>query len=241
MKRLTSARLSASGSGPCPAGALRLFRFALDLTARLVGVGSVLSLRGLLPSPLVCFLVFRGLLLRRFLRLLGLDLLGLDGLGLRHGLAALVDGLGLLLGDHQLVLDPPAPLRDPGALADPPTQVVELRAADVAAGDHLEALHLRRVDRKGALHADPEGLLADGERLPRAAPLALEHDALEHLGPSPVALDYLEVHLDAVTRREGRNPLRLAPLDALDDAAHDLNPCVSIAAPGRQQAGKKPR
>src|SRR5918995_1527062 len=207
MKRLTSARLSASGSGPCPAGALRLFRFALDLTARLVGVGSVLSLKGLLPSSLVCFLVF----------------------------------LGLLLRDHQLVLDPPAPLRDPGALADPPTQVVELRAADVAAGDHLEALHLRRVDRKGALHADPEGLLADGERLPRAAPLALEHDALEHLGPSPVALDYLEVHLDAVTRREGRNPLRLAPLDALDDAAHDLNPCVSIAAPGRQQAGKKPR
>ena len=79
-----------------------------------------------------------------------------------------VDRLGLLLGDHELVLDPPAPLRDPGALADPPPQVVELGSAHVAPGDDLQPLDLRRVDREGPLDSDPERLLADRERLPRA-------------------------------------------------------------------------
>ena len=89
------------------------------------------------------------------------------------------------LGDHQVVLDPPAPLGDPGALADPAAQVVELGPADVAAGDDLEPLDLRRVDREGPLDADPERLLADREGLAGAGAAAGDHDALEDLGAPP--------------------------------------------------------
>jgi hypothetical protein len=49
------------------------------------------------------------------------------------------------------------------------------------------------VERKGSLDPDAEGLLADGEGLARPAPLPLDHDALEDLGPLTVALDDLEV------------------------------------------------
>ena len=125
------------------------------------------------------------------------------GLALRDALG--VDRLGLLgLGDHELVLDPPAPLGDPGALADPAAQVVELRPADVAPGHDLEPLDLRRVHRERPLDPDPERLLADRERLPRAAALAGDHDALEDLGPPAGALDHLEVDAHPVARREPR-------------------------------------
>ena len=88
-----------------------------------------------------------------------------------------VDALGvdrrrlLGLGEDEIVLDPPAALGDPGALADAAAQVVELRPADVAAGDDLELLDLRRVDRERALDADAERLLANGEGLARAGAL----------------------------------------------------------------------
>ena len=124
------------------------------------------------------------------------------------------------LGDHQLVLDSPAALGDPGALADLPAQVVELRAADVAARCDLELLDLRRVEREGPLDADSEGVLADGEGLAGAAALALDHDALEHLGPAAVALDHLEVDPHAVAGAELGALLENALLEALDDCAH---------------------
>ncbi len=159
--------------------------------------------------------------------LLGLAGLALGVLGRWHRLGLLErDALGvergrlLGLGEDQVVLDPPAALGDPGALADPPAQVVELRPADVAAGDDLEPLDLRRVDRKGSLDPDPERLLADRERLARAAALAADHDPLEDLGPPAGALDHLEVHADAIPGLEARDLLQLALLDALDDRAH---------------------
>jgi hypothetical protein len=77
------------------------------------------------------------------------------------------------------------------------------------------------VNRERALDADPERLLADGERLARAASLAADDDALEHLRAATVALDNLKVDADPVTRVEAGHPLELAPLDALDDRAHD--------------------
>src|SRR5213075_2559062 len=92
-----------------------------------------------------------------------------------------------------------------GALADALAQVVQLRAPDVAARGDLDALDLRRVHRERALHADAEGLLADGERLARAVALALDHDALEDLGPAARALDDLEVDLHPVAGLEGRD------------------------------------
>jgi hypothetical protein len=71
------------------------------------------------------------------------------------------------------------------------------------------------------LHADAERLLAHGEGLTRSGALALQHNPLEDLGAAPAPLDHLEVDPDAVARAEGGNPLlELAPLDAVDDAAH---------------------
>ena len=127
------------------------------------------------------------------------------GLGLGRLVVAFLDrGLGLadalgvdrlrLVGRggrrrDQLLVDPPAPLGDPGRLADPAAQVVELGPAHVAAGGDLEFLDLRRVQRERPLDADAEGLLADGEGLARARALALEDDALEDLGAAAAALD----------------------------------------------------
>ena len=107
-------------------------------------------------------------------------------------------------------------------LADAIAQVVELRAAHVAAGGDLDALDLRRVHGEHALHAYAEGLLAHGERLARAVALALDHDALEDLHPTARALDDLEVHLDAVAGREVGNAAQLRALDGFDDAAHNV-------------------
>ena len=120
--------------------------------------------------------------------------------------------VGLLLGAR------PAALAHPRAAADPVAQVVELGAADVAAGRHLDPLDLRRVQRERALHADAERLLADGEGLARAAALALDHDALEDLGAAARALDDLEVHPHAVARLEDGDAAQLGALDAFDDA-----------------------
>ena len=105
-----------------------------------------------------------------------LDALGVDRLRLGR------------LGEDQIVLDAPAALGHSGALADPAAQVVELGPADVAAGDDLEPLDLRRMDGEGPLDADPERLLANGERLTGAAALAGDDDALEDLGPPAGAL-----------------------------------------------------
>ena len=144
-----------------------------------------------------------------------------------------VDRLRLLAGGgdrrrDQLLVDAPAPLGDAGRLADPAAQVVELGPAHVAAGGDLEFLDLRRVQRERPLDADAEGLLADGEGLTRARALALEDDSLEDLGAAAVALDHLEVDAHAIARVEGGKALpQLAPLDAVDHAAHEV-PCARV-------------
>ena len=55
-----------------------------------------------------------------------------------------------------------------------------------------------------SLHADAEGLLADGEGLTDALTLALDHDTLEDLRAAARALDDLEVDAHAVARLELR-------------------------------------
>src|SRR5688500_11266157 len=60
-------------------------------------------------------------------------------------------------------------------------QVVELGAPNVADRDDLELFDLRRVQRKGALDADSEGLLADGERLAEAGAPALDEIGRAHV------------------------------------------------------------
>src|SRR4051812_40523156 len=113
-----------------------------------------------------------------------------------------------------------AALADAGALADAASQVVELRAAHVAAGGDLDALGLRRAHGGRALHADAEGLLADREGLAHPLALALDDDALEDLRTATRALDDLEVHLDAVAGLEARDAAQLGALEAVDDGAH---------------------
>src|SRR5215207_7935268 len=96
-------------------------------------------------------------------------------------------------------------LLDLGGLAAQLAQVVELGAADVAAGGDLDLLDDRGVHREGALDADTEADLADGEGLPDAAALAADDHALEELDPLAGTLDYAHVHLQRVAGAEVRD------------------------------------
>ncbi len=107
------------------------------------------------------------------------------------------------------------------ALADAVAQVVQLGPANVAARGQLDALDLGGVQREHALDADPEGLLAHGERLANAMALALDDDPLEDLHAPARTLDDLEVNLHAVARGEAGYAAQLRALDGFDDAAHN--------------------
>src|SRR5581483_11673655 len=120
-------------------------------------------------------------------------------------------------GKSGLVL---AQLADASLLADLAAQVVQLRAVHVADRLHLDPVDLRRVQREGALDADPERVLADGERLARPGALPLDHDPLEHLDARAGAFDDAEVHAHGVARLEPRDLAQLAALDVLDGRAH---------------------
>src|SRR4051812_44189480 len=113
-----------------------------------------------------------------------------------------------------------AALAHTGALADAATQVVELRAPDVAAGGDLDLLDLRRVQGERALDTDAEGLLAHREGLTDALALALDDDAFEDLRAAPRALDDLEVDLDAVPGLEAGDAAQLRALEGVDYGAH---------------------
>jgi hypothetical protein len=60
------------------------------------------------------------------------------------------------------------------------------------------------VEWECALDADPERLLADGERLPHARALALDDDALEDLDAAALSFDHLEVDAHGVAGLELR-------------------------------------
>jgi hypothetical protein len=83
-------------------------------------------------------------------------------------------------------------------------QVVQLRPVDVADRLHLDPFDLRRVHGEGALDADAEGLLADGERLPNARALTLDDDPLEDLDTAALPLDHLKVHAHRIAGLELR-------------------------------------
>jgi hypothetical protein len=60
------------------------------------------------------------------------------------------------------------------------------------------------VERERPLDTDTERLLADGERLANAGPLALDDDALEDLDAAALTLDHLEVDAHRVAGLEVR-------------------------------------
>src|SRR3954452_4991118 len=105
----------------------------------------------------------------------------------------------------QSARDDVALLLDLGGLAAQLAEVVQLGAADVTADEDLDLLDDRGVHREGALHADAEADLADREGLADAAALTADDDTLEDLDAGAVALDHADVHLDGVTRAEGRD------------------------------------
>src|SRR5437763_1137698 len=88
--------------------------------------------------------------------------------------------------------------------ADLPTQVVQLGAVHVPDRRDVDLVDLGRVQGERPLHADSEGLLADGERLAGAGALPLQHDPLEDLNSLPLALDHLEVDAHGGRRPELR-------------------------------------
>src|SRR5438270_4178220 len=125
-----------------------------------------------------------------------------------------------LVHDHLGLRTAVALLADARLLADAAAQVIELGPVDVADGGHVDLLDLWRVQREWPLHADTEGLLADGERLANARALTLDDDALEHLDAAALALDHLEVHAHRVARLEAGHFAQLGALDRVDDVAH---------------------
>src|SRR3954452_16379188 len=95
------------------------------------------------------------------------------------------------------------PLRlDLGGLAAQLTEVVQLRATHVTAGHDLDLLDDRGVHREGALDADTEADLADGEGLADPPALPADDHTLEDLDAGAVALDDPHVHLHGVARPE---------------------------------------
>src|SRR3954467_4369352 len=98
--------------------------------------------------------------------------------------------------------DDVALLLDLGGLAAQLAEVVQLGAADVTAGHDLDLLDDRGVHREGALDADAEADLADGEGLADAAALTADDDALEDLDARAVALDHADVDLHGVPGAE---------------------------------------
>src|SRR6185436_1078448 len=84
---------------------------------------------------------------------------------------------------------------DAGRLAAASAQIIELRAANLAAANQLDLLHDRRVDREDALHSLAVGNLADREALVESAALATDHHALIGLEAGAGALRH--THVDA--------------------------------------------
>src|SRR6187200_27566 len=114
-----------------------------------------------------------------------------------------------------------AALLDLGCLAAQVAEVVELGATDVTAGHDLDGLEDRGVQREGALDADAEGDLADGERAADPRTVDADHDALEDLDTRAAALDDLHVDLDGVTGAEGRDVVALVDIaDLGKDVGH---------------------
>ena len=80
-----------------------------------------------------------------------------------------------------------------------------------------------RVHREGALDADAEADLADGERLADAIALAPDDDALEDLDARAGALDDLDVDLERVAGTEVRDVgAQRGGVDSVEDLHRDL-------------------
>lgn len=108
-------------------------------------------------------------------------------------------------------------LGDAGSLADAIAQVVKLGATNVTVTNDLELGDLRAVKREGALDADAEADLADGEGLAAGVAVTTNNVALENLDALAITLGNAIVHLDRVADVERGDFLDLLLLDSADD------------------------
>jgi Domain of unknown function (DUF4153) len=128
----------------------------------------------------------------------------LVGLFHQRGALGFLDrgALSLLRGGKLGFINPS--LLDPRLLPAEVAQVIQLGATDTASLDDLQLRDRRRVEREGSFDPDPEGDLADRERLADAAARAPDDDALEDLHALAVALHDADMHLDGVAGAEIR-------------------------------------
>src|SRR5207248_454637 len=84
-------------------------------------------------------------------------------------------------------------------------QVEEAGALRLAAGDHLDLVDARRIEREDALHAHAVAHLAHGERGVHVPALAADDDSLEDLDSLLVAFADLRMHAQGVTDAEFRH------------------------------------
>ena len=104
------------------------------------------------------------------------------------------------------------------SLANLLAQVVQLCATNVATTNDFNLVNLRRMNREGALDADREADLTDGERLAAGVTMTADDVTLEHLNALAVTLDDAVMDLDVVANVELRNVLlELLLLDGADD------------------------
>src|SRR5207248_11677010 len=96
----------------------------------------------------------------------------------------------------------------PRRLALQLAQIEQARALHLAAGDDLDLVDARRIEREDALDAHAVAHLSHGERRVRVTALAPDDHALEDLDPVLVAFADLRMHAHGVADAEFRN---LAP------------------------------
>ena len=125
-------------------------------------------------------------------------------------------------------------LLDLGLLAAKVAQVVQLRATNVTAGDDLDVVDDRGVHGGGALDADLEAHLANGEGLAHALAGAADDDTLEDLDASARALDDVGVHLDSVAGTEVWDVVAKRRLVEFVKDVHGFS--LSATATGRPQS-----
>src|SRR5689334_22622047 len=98
-------------------------------------------------------------------------------------------------------------LGDAGLLAAQSAQIIELRAAHLAAAHDLDRVDKRRIEREDALDTLAVRNLAHREALVDAAARARDADTLVGLHARALALDDLHVHDQRVAGREVRDLL----------------------------------
>src|SRR5258706_7878307 len=106
----------------------------------------------------------------------------------------LADGCGAIL-----LLD------DAGRLAAQVAQVIQFRAAHLAAAHHLDRIDHRRHHRKDAFHAFAVGNLAHGKTLVEPGAGAADANTFIGLHARAIAFDHLDVDDHGVARSEFRN------------------------------------